>query len=54
MPQAVEAYARREPSIELGLGLRIDAWGGGRNRLRERGIVKWLVGPTRLHASSIA
>ena len=54
MPKAVGAHPRRETSIEFRFGVPIDARGGRRNRPRERGIVKWLVGPTRVHASIIA
>lgn len=54
MAQAVQAHARREASIELGLGCRVDTRGGRRNRSRERGIIKWLADLTPVHASSIA
>ncbi len=54
MPQAVEAHARREASIELGFGFRIDTRSGCRNRPRDCGIVKWLFELTCVHALSIA
>jgi len=34
--QAVEAHARREPAVKLGLGVAVDPRRGGRGRARRR------------------
>lgn len=54
MTQAVEAHARREPSIKLGFGFSVDARSGSGDGAGERSIVERLDNLRRLHCASIA